>query len=203
MTTDGPVIIFATPRARSSMIAAIFAEHGFKHGPVGITRAGYVGYESVALKNYLKEQYGRAPDVGDDGTPFFAPPADGDKRLAALIEREQREHGTPFFFKCGIFYRKLFDGIAGRCVYIRRDVEGCLTSYVSKAHKNLDPLANVERARRVIGKRFAVMERLAEQENAPLIDTDAVRAGDYTSTDAALRYCGAEPDLAAYERAIK
>lgn len=59
---DDPVVLFCSPRGGSSLVAGVFARHGFWTGKTfggkdGIGSGGYVNHENAAIKAWMKTHF--------------------------------------------------------------------------------------------------------------------------------------------------
>lgn len=196
MQSDKPIIILATPRTRSSMVAAIFAAHGVWTGKTSVIQAGYDGFENRQIKTFLKDTYGPLPDI--TGDEFYYQPDPGID-LAGFINGLVRENR--WLFKCAVNYFHLFRSFDPVFIFVTRNLGDTVDSYVAKASRTGDPMIDSDMATRVIGKRLSIIRSLAMY--GVTIDTDEVMGGDLSAVRAALKYAGIKPDESLIDGAIQ
>jgi hypothetical protein len=175
-----PVIILATARTRSSMVASVFHAHGLWFGSTDRLRAGYDSFENSQIKAYLKTTYGELPARFVDPVPGI------DKWL------DNVPHGARMAFKCAVAYFPVFKHLNPCWIYVKRDVADTATSFMAKrGPQDTRPRKAVEA---MIAERFALMDELRDRHGGVSVDTDAVMSGDRSTLRRAVEYCGIDYD---------
>lgn len=160
------------------MIARIFKEHGFHTGDKKFrNQFGYRTYENLELRqsiNAITHMVGSMDKRLNAGK--------NNQHIRRLFERHIGK--TPWLFKAGPQYWSIVHGAfpTANFVLITRNIESIIASQQAKSPK-LNTRLWVEAFVQAI-------EDLHQELQYPVIDSDEVIAGNYTSLEVAMEYCG-------------
>ena len=187
-----PVVILMTARSGSSMIAAMFAEHGFWRGPSRKTRRvndrpAYETFEHDGIIKDLGLAFGRKRKVVPN-------PA----KTLEIFERHVPAD-TPWMFKGSYRWWPALDGVfsGARFVFIHREPQSVARSVCDRQGKS-GYWTRVKATEEIYEK----MGCIAQERGIPTIRTDAVAAGDYSTLEAAFSHCGLEFDKSIADKCI-
>jgi hypothetical protein len=153
-------------RSGSSMVAGIFAAHGFWNGE-SYDGVGYETYENVQVKDVIRENKHRLTR-GEFVEPFdieFEP------------ERE------PWFWKGPVEFYPCFQHLDPVVILVRRDIEATARSVLAR-----HPYGEIEYARKLAIQRHNLMN----QVDGINVYSDELIAGDYSSIKHAIYACGVD-----------
>ena len=174
------------------MTAGIFARHGVWTGkcraPDPIVNAkGF--FENTAIKKALIDRYGKLTLARGETAFERAPEVDLDPYFRAEVEtilRREGYEGGPWLFKFSALYWPAFGAFDPYYVGVRREgvVEANLTRQEMMGTRNR---ARVERM-------CTLHDAVIDEVGCPVVMTDEVVHGDYTSLERAFEHCGLEFD---------
>lgn len=170
-------------RTGTSVLTSIVQAHGAELGETQPENQwGYRSHENVAMRNYLKKQYPGSPDG-----PIIETKRDDDgirEKLDKLFPEGR------FAYKCGVRFFPVFDGLYDDAKFILtiRDLRSVCGSLLQKNPNDLGFIAERSAAY------FAYIMDLADERGYPIVNMDAVMAGDRQSLADAIAYCGFDYD---------
>jgi len=160
------VIVMTIARSGSSMVASIFAAHGFNtsRGEFAEMRDGsqYWTFESREIKEYIKHNRTKMP--GDEtGFHTFRNP-DQFKRIVDSLPE-------PWVIKTGVEKWRLFESMPAVIVKVRRSAEHIARSLAAKKNEDYSKVYPL-----VIGK-----QKMFDQVPGHSVYTEEIIAGNYSS----------------------
>lgn len=186
-----PIVILAASRTRSNMVAAMFAAHGVwwkaeDQKQLFATElpkeSRYASFENVEIRNWHNSN-------------SFKNKAGFRLMLEGMVPTD-----APWFYKVGAHYGHLFHQFPDtKYIYVRRSMEGAVTSRVRKGHCNGDTRLNRDH----VLKCYTVMRRSYRQHGGVWVDTDGVITGEMRTVREAFEYCGIPYDGTLARGAIK
>ena len=180
-----PIMLWITSRSRSSMVSNIFIQHGVWWGNTHAKISGYEMYENQEIKQ-LQNKYN--PKWGRP----FCRPIEASDDVFLDFRRELRKivpDGVKWMMKTGVEYFNAYKALKPYNVFIRRNPEDVAKSLSSKRKD-----VQYEEALKVAKWRFAYMEELEREHGGVYVNTDLIKAGEFSQIKMALEYCGLEPD---------
>ena len=165
-------VILMQSRSGSSMVAGIFAAHGFWYGE-SYDKAGYPTFENVDVKDAIKANKDKITR-GEFCQPFdpcFYP------------EYE------PWFWKGPVEVYPCFENFGAQTILVRRNARANVDALMAR-----HPGGDRDYARSLYVKRHNLMDEVGGID----VYSDEIIAGDYTSIKLALNACDVEfnPELA-------
>jgi hypothetical protein len=165
------------PRTGSSMTAGIFAKHGVWVGPYNKgDKANQKGhFENLDFKTFAKV----TGLTGIHKCREFQPSDEIIKRFKKTVFTEAKE---PWLFKGSAMYWRLFDDLSPNYICVRRNKKDCLASNQRAGLSTSSPSYDYHNS---------TMDMLVEKGGTDVF-TDEIIKGDYSSLEAAFKYCGLE-----------
>ena len=172
------ILILMTSRSGSSLVAKIFAAHGFDTGGQRVFTNGYETFENACVNQFMR-----------------------DNKPAIQLRTGQPCTFVPGIEKCippnavvktGVEYQTIFKDLDPMVITVKRDAW-------SIAHSLATKRGHPEQAEGCIGgirARFKALDLVREKWNGAEINTDEIMAGDFTSVRAAFEHHGLEYDEA-------
>ena len=172
------ILILMTSRSGSSLVAKIFAAHGFKTGSEKIHSCGYETFENARVNQWIRN---KKPLLNLQAGKFcnFVPGIESCIPDNAVV-------------KIGIEYLPLFEHLNPKVITVKRAVSSVTKSLATK-HGQLD---QADECVPVVLARFQALDRALEKWNGAEIDTDHIMAGDFSGVRAAFEHHGLEFDEA-------
>jgi hypothetical protein len=196
----GMVTLLMTSRSGSSMVADIFARHGFfwarntdQNPLVGGRKVRYHSFENQYVKSFFRDQFGTP--LGDMVTFDDAHV----RNFRAVIGTEYGGH-DPCMWKGAVEFYPMWQAIddaEGRIkpIVIWRPMNAVMDSLRAK-RKHLKRGTNEEALLSITSKRYEIMGRLAADYAFPVVETDKIVKGDWSSLEQAFDHYGFEMDEA-------
>lgn len=185
-----PILLWMTSRSRSSMVSAIFIEHGVWWGNTPATISGYEMNENQNIKKILKKYkskwgrpYMRAIAADDDVFQNFQ------DDLARVVPSDKT-----WMMKTGVEYFPAYESLNPYNVFITRNPEDTARSLSDKRHD-----VDFEDALKTANWRFNFMKQLQLQHGGIFVSTDKIITGDFSDIQQAIEYC----DIVYNEEATK
>ena len=173
------ILILMTARSGSSLVAKIFAAHGFDAGNERVYSHGYETFENAKVNRWI-----------DDHIDQMRPLTTGHPcKYIPGIEDCIPPNGV---VKTAVEYSGLFVKMDFKLITVKRDVRSIAESV---AIKRGEPGT----ADSIVGammSRMAGMDRLRDKWNGAEIDTDQIMSGDFAGVRAAFEHHGLEFDEA-------
>ena len=170
-------------RSGSSLTTSIFGAHGLWIGRQ-VPKADYPVYENEDIKNHLRTMVNRRKN-----------PA-GFRVLKDSITREQVREGienivpdnTPWVFKQGVDWWRVWDGLyeGTKFVFVMRHPK----SVAQSTHKRTG--RPYRRVLEVTAMYYEIMQNLSRLHGIPIVKTDEIVTGNFSSLEVAMRHCGLE-----------
>jgi len=170
------ILILMTSRSGSSLVAKIFAAHGFDIGSEQTYSCGYATYENARVKEWIAQHKHLLPLK--TGLPCDYVPG---------VEKCIPPNGV---VKIGMEYAGLFVKMSPKVITVKRDVWSVASSLAAK-RGNPDKAQNCVS---VVVARFAGMDRMRKKWNGAEINTDQIIAGDFSGVRAAFEHHGIDFD---------
>ena len=170
------ILILMTARSGSSLVARIFAAHGYDTGGEKVYSHGYETFENAKVNRWI-----------DDHKPQLQLTTGRPCRYIPGIEDCIPDNGV---VKTAVEYLGLFVMLDFKLITVKRDVHSIAESV---AIKRGEPGT----AYKIVGgmmSRMAGLERMRAVWNGAEIDTDQIMAGDLSSVKAAFEHHGLEYD---------
>lgn len=187
-----PIMLWITSRSRSSMVSAIFIEHGVWWGNTPATISGYQMNENQNIKALLKrykDQYWKKVHL----TPV---PTKWNKQfikdLSKIVPSDQI-----WMMKTGVEYFPAFKDLNPYNIFVYRNPEDVARSLCEKRKD-----VKYDDALFAAKWRYEYMHNLQTEYGGVFVDTDKTIQGDYTDIQTALAYCSINYDVEAVKRAI-
>lgn len=172
------ILILMTSRSGSSLVAKIFAAHGFDTGGQRVFSQGYETFENAAVNQFMRDH---KPELKLTTGQFC--------EYVPGIEKCIPENGV---VKIGVEYLPLFKNLKPKVITVKRNAWSIARSLATKrGHPE-----QAEEIMSVIHLRFAALDRALEQWDGAEIDTDDIMAGDLSGVRAAFEHHGLEFDEA-------
>lgn len=193
-TLREPVFVVFTSRSGSSLVTSIFAAHGLWLGTQDASTNcyGYRNYENVHIKQAIDNIF--IVDKQHPARLKHYRPGFGSVDLKAVFSIVPP--GERLVYKVGIDVFNHLDGLfeGARAVFVQRNIKSVVASLAAKSgQKSVDILPNVM-------ARYSHM--LQVSKDRPMVDTDELLAGDFSSLEAAFDYCGIVFDAGIAKRMI-
>lgn len=192
---DCPLVLFCSPRGGSSLVAGVFARHGFWTGatfggPDGRGSGGYVNHENARIKRFMKEMF----------------PLDAGNHKSDLEQADHLKHfcdkmvpdDQPWMFKGPSEYYFPFDAAFPKMVPVMvfRNPEQAVMAHVRRYGERVR-----KDATRIVGQRYRFMNGvLMNRRDAYRVDADRIVQGDVSQIEPVLAEYGIELD---YHRAME
>lgn len=180
------ICIYGNPRSGTSLVAKIFRAHGVWTGLSKNIR-GYRTYEWDSVKFTI-----RGNCNWSDRCVFTNIRSAVLQRVDELITERKERH---ILFKSPPDYHQVMERYNPIIVTVRRHIDSVLASQINGS---VWPRHKVERWKKVILRRIALMDEM----NAPVVDTDEILNGDFSSIKKAIEHCGLPFDFETTERQI-
>lgn len=184
------VVIFATSKSGSSVTTRIFHEHGLWVGSYN-SKNGYPSYENNDIKGSMPQMVHRHKD--GNGQRILRTDIGNVRRLI-----RENFPADNWVAKVGIdwwnVWHGLFDGLS--YVFVKRSIEGVAQSLHNKHGRDL------QRSRIMVERRYLAMDSLSKKYDVPIVMTDELIAGDYSSIESAMSKCGMKFDARIADRCI-
>lgn len=165
-----------TSRSGSSLVAKIFAAHGFDTGGERVYSCGYETFENAAVNQWIRDHKSELKLT--TGQPCDFVPG---------IEECIPENGV---VKIGVEYITLFKHLDPKVITVKRDPEAVAKSLATKrGHPE-----QAAGAYNGILTRYAALDRERRKWDGAEINTDEIMAGDLSSVEAAFEHHGLEFD---------
>ena len=164
------ILILMTSRSGSSLVAKIFAAHGFNPGGERVHSCGYETFENAAVNQWIRDH---KPELKLTTGKFcdFVPG----------IESCIPDNGV---VKIGVEYLTLFEHLNPKVITVKRDVESIAKSLATK-RGHPDQAAGCIPG---IMLRFKALDRARAKWNGAEINTDEIIAGDFSKVEAAFNH---------------
>lgn len=183
------ILLLTMARSRSSMTAEIFRRHGVFFGDRkewrGVKVLGY--NENLTFKKWARKA---RPDLYDEilrGGNDLVPQLDGfQKRWLEALRNEGWDEKSPWGNKVDVFCDKVYEPLDPIKIGIWRNKKDTVDS----CQRGLNQKYSKEDWEKIVQKHHDYLEFL----NIPVINTDAVRLGVYTSLHEAFEHCGLKLD---------
>lgn len=172
------------------MTTKIIAEHGFWLGTLKAHDSGY-GYFDFENQDVVWKMRQLWPGIQRVG---YQHSFDAIQEFKAYLE-ETVPPDTPWVYKSGVPYYPIWKQVRCRKVLVRRNFDS-----VAESHSAKTPTSWAE-----ITKRLRCYYRMMDEiegDGVPVISTDEVIKGDYTSLAKALKRVGVDFDPAIADRVI-
>jgi len=170
------ILILMTARSGSSLVARIFAEHGFDPGPEPVFSCGYQTYENAAVWRFI-EKYKRRMPLPGTGRPCEFMPG---------IEAAIPEPASNALVKVAMEYVTLFKHLEPRVITVKRDAEAIAASMCAKRTPPEPP----DRCIGAVHSRLRGLDAMRERWDGAEVNTDEIMAGDFSSVEAAFDHHG-------------
>lgn len=157
-----------TSRSGSSLVASIFAAHGFNYGDEFDHPFNYHTRESVTIKKWVADVKSAA---GYQNGEFCKPLDELPPHDVSLI-------------KIGVEYWPLFKPLNWHVVTVYRNPANIVRSVMAK---NPGDLAEVTA---LTHRRMEMMEQVRREANGAEVNADEIMAGDFSSVSAAFEHFG-------------
>ena len=167
-----------TSRSGSSLVAKIFAAHGFNTGGEVVHSCGYETFENARVNQWIRDN---KPQL-KLATGRFCDFVPG-------IEACIPDDGV---VKIGVEYLTLFEHLKPKVITVKRDIN-------SIAHSLATKRGHPDQANDCVNgikSRFRAMDRALEKWDGAEINTDEIMAGDFSGVQAAFEHHGLEYDEA-------
>lgn len=164
-------------RSGSSLIASIFAAHGYKtrHDP-NPNAFDYVNWEHLPAKRWA---YARKPKMNYRNGHFVRPVEGIDKVI---------KDGD--CVKMGVEYWPLFNGLDYKLFVVRRDPEQIARSLLEKQNKHSADLASQRRVRAMVELRESMLDHVRDHANGVDVFPDEIVRGDFSSLERGFAHHG-------------
>ena len=172
------ILILMTSRSGSSIVAKIFAAHGYDTGGEEVHSCGYETFENAKVNQFMRDH---KPKIRLSVGVFCD--------LVPGVEDCIPPNGV---VKIGVEYLPLFEKLNPKVITVKRDIRSIALSWASKGGHP----GQTWDMETVIKKRFAAMDRAREKWNGAEINTDEIMAGDFSKVEAAFRHHGLKYDEA-------
>lgn len=187
MNIERPILILAMPRSGSSMTAGIFAQHGVWTGRCRgpdpkINAKGF--FENSAIKHALIRRYGKLTLARRETAFEREPDVDLDPHFRNDVESillAEGYAGGPWLFKFSALYWPAFAAFDPIYVGVRR--EGVVEANLTRQEMFGTP--DRERVERMV----ALHDAAIDETGCPVVMTDDVVAGDFSSLERAFAHC--------------
>lgn len=183
------ILVLMTARSGSSLVAKIFAAHGFDTGGERHFSHGtevfedgrrcpwrYETFENVAVKQWIKDRKSKLPVVTGE--------------FCNYIHGIEKCIPPNAVVKIGVEYLPLFEKLNPKVITVKRNINSIAMSWVSKRH-------NQEKAKQSIPGlhlRIAALDVALKKWGGAEIDTDQIMSGDFSGVRAAFKHHGLEFD---------
>ena len=176
---DDPIVIVGMPRSGSSMVAGVFAAHGVFTGVCkeADSRNEKGFFEHVGFMELVTELYGKGL-ISRNSVPETHP--DFKPRLMELMERDGYS-GGPWFVKHAHVFHNIWRDFNPRFIIVKRD-----TASISESARDLGWSSSMSH----ITEGQKMLDRVAKEHGAPIVDSNELIKGDYSSLERAFEYCG-------------
>ena len=170
------------------MTTRIFHEHGLWVGRY-LSKNGYPGYENADIKDITRGMV--------DGK------VDGQRLIKQGYTKEDFHRvfddrcPEDWVFKTGIDWWDLWQGYPAKFVFVQRRIEGVAMS-LHKGHGR-----DLRGSIRSVTNQYEFMDQMSEKHGIPIVRTDELIRGDYSSIKAAMDYCGLSFDPKIADRCIE
>ena len=171
------ILILMTARSGSSLVAKIFAAHGYDTGGERVFSCGYETFENAAVNQFMRDNKPRLKLT----TGQFCDYIPG-------IEACIPPNGV---VKIGVEYLTLFEKLNPKVIAVRRDVQSIARSLADKRGHPEQATRGLER---VMHLRMSALGRAVDKWDGAWIDTDDIMAGDFSGVRAAFEKHGLEYD---------
>lgn len=178
------ILIMMTSRSGSSLVASIFAAHGYAHGDCYSHQFDYKTFESADVKQLTWEMNEKGLHRRGQFCEYYP----GAREIAAT--------GISLI-KVGVEYYRVFKPLEWHTVAVRRNPENIIKSVMEK---NPGVLQEV---RDLTYRRMAMLDHVVHDSGGANIDADQIMAGDFSGVRAAFDHFGLLFDEAAARRCVK
>ena len=168
-------VILMQSRSGSSMVAGIFAAHGFWYGE-SYDGAGYQTYENCEVKDAIRANKFTSGEFCEPFETNFYP------------ERE------PWFWKGPVEVYPCFEHFGAQTILVRRNAAANIEALMAR-----HPGGDRDFARSLYVKRHNLMDEVGGIN----VYTDQIIGGDYTSIELALNACDVKFDKGLAESVIR
>jgi len=165
------ILILMTSRSGSSLVAKIFAAHGFDAGEEKVFSCGYETFENAAVNRWIDKTKPKMRK--STGVPCQYIPG---------VEELVTENSL---VKTAMEYAGVFENLQPKIVLVKRNVESIIASVTAKRGEGKKRISASSIQMRMLG-----MERMRQEKGGAWVDTDALVAGDMSSIRAAFEYHG-------------
>ena len=189
-----PIVILAFPRTGSSMVAGVFREHGIFTGKcLGITPKIPTGaVENIGMKDILKRDYPLGIHEVKEFRPGFR------AKIEALMKYEGYDDG-PWMAKHAAVYWPVWKEFKPNYICVERDFDSVITSNTISGMAGLYG-DDLEAAYNL---NMREMSRVNKEYGAPIVITDEVIRGNFTTLIEAFDYCDIPFDPEKARKVIK
>jgi hypothetical protein len=188
MEAVSPVFIYTIARSGSSLVTGIFGAHGLYVGPVEKKNPfGYCTNEHLTIREAVNN-ISRA----DPKTRMKSFHHSAGKRHARDIFLRDMPRDKRWVYKSGVTHFPLFDGLFDdmKHIFVLRNRQSVIESNLAKGH------GNRESTEYIVNSLSDYTEELGR--TYPIVHTDEVIAGNYSTLEWAFNYCDIEfqPEIA-------
>jgi hypothetical protein len=170
------ILILMTSRSGSSLVAKIFAAHGFDTGGERVFTHGYETFENAAVNQFMRDHKPQLKLT----TGVFCDYVPG-------IEKCIPKNGV---VKIGVEYLPVFEHLDPKVITVKRNPEAVASSLATKRGYP-EQAASCMNA---VLARFCALDRAREKWGGAEIDTDEIMSGDMSKVRAAFEHFGLEYD---------
>lgn len=170
------ILILMTAQSGSSLVAKIFAAHGFDTGGEKVYCHGYETFENAAVNQWILDNKHRFNCVTGEMCKYV-PGVESCVPPNAVV-------------KTAVEYGGLFDKLDPKVIVVKRDAMSIARSWASKRGKPGAYNMHIGGAR----SRMEGMDRVVKDRNGAAIDTDQIMSGDFSGCKAAFEHHGLEFD---------
>jgi len=165
-----------TARSGSSLVAKIFAAHGFDTGPEKVFSHGYETYENAEVNKWIQNNKHRM--AKSTGVPC---------RYVPGIEKFIKPNSV---VKTEIEHAGLFEKLNPKVIAVKRNIHAITRSMADKRGKPWEADGCVGGVR----SRLRGMDKVVKDMNGATVNTDELVAGDFSSIRDAFEHFGLEFD---------
>lgn len=166
------ILILMTARSGSSLVAKIFAAHGFDTGPERVFSHGYETFENAEVNKWIAKNKHSLNKI--TGVPCEYVPG---------IEKFVKSNSV---VKTEIEHAGLFCKLEPKVVAVRRNIHAIAQSMANKRGKPQEAGGCISGVR----LRLAGLDKFVAEWDGATVDTDELIAGDFSGVRAAFEHHG-------------
>ncbi len=166
------ILILMTARSGSSLVASIFAAHGFDTGDTSVWSCGYETFENECVNQWIRDHKPELPLITGQSCQYIPG-----------IEECIPPNGC---VKIAVEYLGLFEKLDLKLITVKRDVNSIARSV---ADKRGEP-GTADSIVPGMCTRMAGLDRACKKWNGAEINTDQIMAGDFSGVRAAFEHHG-------------